>query len=1011
MGMDHDAAAWSAEEIAAFIQQMSRASVEQFVRQHQHLQKFALAGFNKQLPKDYALRIARVLAQRAKTSQQDLKHLLERWRQDHPTLCQAIQQLEPPLGLEMLLSLIEQHGGQDVLSALRTDPHAEKFNELCTALRDGMARGEISRVPAPPAPSEAPAHAGKPDEQRPAAPAAEPTESSHPQSAVRRTQPRTGHTTTLPRPALLPNGASAPPQSTADYISALEGQVQALTTIEQNVASFGMQLAQPTTTHNPLAIQRAIEKLTTAQQRLSDGLSHFAALEEGLLERLGAEVQQAEATGLAAGLAAQLPTEPALATSDEARAHLQMIQQVRQQLSAALARHEQRRAALTNAPAVIERLLDEIEGLEGETGPLRANLVGLKTMIAERASDQQTERALKRAELIQEKAIQLRDKNLQNWTSNLQRACRDAEIMLHQSLHLPTDLPEVTNLQQALEQAQSLLATSLPLSQPLPIPFPPAQIMGCHAALRKHNDHLRQALAAYNPHSALAALEDFEQIENPQPNAQKLREIGAALVGAASLPSGYSGLIWRVGSKLLMLLDDATAEQFYERYGYAAVATGLAASLRVGDFPLGLAFAEHLFYTGADLDSVFTHPRVQETLSEVCASSQLPSVANNCFAEATLATRKAALAFLAAAAEFDLPQPLRFQLSGALLASANTPEERAQAGEVFIETLLSQEQPLNAYCVWRALAQEQPTLYSLPAGLQALYSLIWRLTLDSHAPVTQLAALCSDGALQPAGFVVPGVALALSLGSLLVARANHLQGEELTQLYAEMLRDHHYPVLSDTLLMQLPSHHELATKAHSPEAEAREKAIQTISAEFTAALAEADRRIQVSHYRFAPTKQMRNQLDIRLKAALAALQQPEEAHDDLVQRLADDDPDDVARALIEQEERNRRQFGYESIEGDDLKKLRKDLENVASHLSLAAEKRAQLLGLGLNVWSIKRSSGGMHISPNQETDEEEAEWQPKDEALLAELHRMLGEVPQARHLLQHALPYLALEMS
>ncbi len=1008
--MDQDAAAWSAEEIAAFIQQMNRASVEQFVRKHQHLQRTALAGYSKKLPPDYVSRLARVLAQRGFANQQDLKHLLERWRQDHAAVCQVVQQLEPPLTLGLLQPVIEQYGGQEALLALRTDPRAEKLGEVIAALKQGLELGRISRAATLPAPGEPAAHNGKPETA--ASPAPEAIELRPPQSTERGSQTRPKPSSVLPRLVPATNGANAHPQTVAEYVNALESQIQSLATIEQTVTSFGVQLTQASTVHNPLALQRTIERLTTASQKQSEGLGAFAALETEALALLRSEVQQAEAAGLGEMLSAQLPTEAAVMTSDEARAHLQAIQQVRERLSAALARHEQRRAALSMAPAVIGRLLEEIEGLEGETGPLRASLEKLKATMAERASDQQTERTLKRAEQIQEKAIQLRDVILENWTSTLQRACRDAETLLNQSLHLSTDLPEVTNLEHTLGQARSLLSTPLPFKQQHPIPFPPTQIISCHVALRQHNDHLRQALAAYNPQIALTTLEDFEQMGNTPPNAQQLREIGAALVGAAALARGYSGLIWRVGSKLLMMLESAEAEQFYERYGYAAVATGLAASLAAGDFPLGLTFAEHYFYTGADAASVFAHHRVQETLSDVCASARLPRIAGDCFVQASPAVRKAALAFLSVASEINLPQLLHLQLCGALLTAAASPEERVQAGLLFIRALLEQEQRLNAYCVWRALAQEQPNLYGHPIGLETLYRLIWWLTLDTHAPGAQLAALCSDSTLQQEGFVVPGIALALCLGSLLTARANHPQGEELTQLYAEMLRDHRYSSLSDTLLAQLPSYQDASARDATPEAAAREQAIKESSSAFAAALAEADRRIQVSNYRFAPTKQMRNQIDVRLKAVLSALQQSEELRDELAQSLMDNDPDEVARALIEQEEKNRRQFGFEPIQGDDLKKLRKDLENVATHLGLAAQKRAQLLELGISLRSIKRFSGGLPPAQVQETDEEtETAWHPKDEALLIELQRMLAEVPQARHLLQRILPLLSLESS
>jgi hypothetical protein len=991
--MNQDAAVWSIEEITQFIQQMSYPSVEQFVRKHPPLQQSALAGFSKQLPKDYAQRLARVLGKQVFAWQQVLQQLLERWRQDHPAVCQAVQQLEPPLTLELLQPLIERYGGQEVCSALHTDPHAQDHWEVCTALKQGMERGEMSRVPTQLAPNGTPAQPGPAEEPTPASPDPTPAVATRPKSEERR-----GKIGTAPPPPTHPtNGASTHLHTVADYVHALEAQVQALAAIEQTVAACGQQLTQPATMRNPLAVQRAAEKLAAASQKQYEGLGHFVALEGAVLALLRAEVQQAEAAGLVERLAGLLPAESAVATSDEARAHLQAIGQVREHLSAALARHAERRAALTKAPEVIERLLREIEGLEGETGPLQVSLAKLKGMIGERTGDQQPERTLKQAEVIQGRAIQLRDVNAQNWASTLQRACQDAELLLHQSLHLSTDLPEVANLQHTIDGARALLALPLPLGSPNPQPFAPARIIACCATLRQQHDRLRQARQAYNPQIALATLEAFEQQDISQPRPQQLREIGAALVGAASLASGYAGLIWRVGSRLLMLLENAAAEQFYERFGYAAVATALAASLREGDFPLGLSFADQYFYTGTDIASIFAHPRVLESLSDVCTSSASLHVASECFAQSSPAVRKAAAAFLACAAEINLPAPLRLQVSGALFAAATTPEERLQAGLVLIQVLLSQEQRVHAYFVWRALAEEQPSLYSHPVGLGALYSLLWWLMLGSHTPTTQLALLCSDGALQQTGFFVPGMALALCLGSLHLARANHPQGEELTQLYAEMLRDQHYGEIGDALLGRLPSHQEAA--GTMPEAEQRASTITALTSAFTAALVEGRRRMEVSNYRFAPTKQMRMQIDVRLKATLVALQQPGDLHDELVQGLLQDEPEDVAKMLIEQEERERRQYGYGSIEGDDLKKLRKDLEKVAAHLRVAALKRAQLLALGVT------------LSEPTPTPGEAVQWRPKDEPLLIEVQRLLADVPPARPLLQHALPAFPWVMS
>ncbi len=1003
--MDQDVIGWSPADIALLIQSLARPSVEQFVHDHPFLQQRALAGFSKRLPPNYPQRLANCLAQRAELYQQTLQELIKHWRQEKQSLCEIVEHLEPPITLETLAPLLAQHGGRDILAALHTDPRAETFGDTLSALRLGIERREIPLDPPTPAPgrrgSTSPEPSAPPSSQQ-QAPTTGPANhraAAAPSSAAA--------VATLPRPSGgLPHPVSPPPapKTTLELFAALETELQALHTIQQTIETCGAQLAQHQQADDPQALARILEKLNAAHQKRIEGFARFAALDSELLSALHAETQQAEAAGQVEGLSASLPASTPPSAISEASARLQAFRQTRERLTAALTLNEQRLAALKAAPATIETLLHEIDELEGESGPLRARLAALKTTVPENASVRQIERALQMAEKVREQALTLRNGLLQDWHTHLLRACRDSESLLNQSLHLSADLPEITNLQQSLQQARAILAALLIPDAPVPLPFPPAQIIAHRQQLLQHGDHLRRALATYNPQIALAFLHDVELNGPAELTPLYLQQVGAALVGAASLRAGYSGVIWRVGATLLAALDNTAAEQFYERFGFAAVATAIAASLRNGDFPLGLTFAEneYLFYTDADIGSVFSHERVLDILSYTCATATFPTFPADCFANASPAVRRAALELLLRAAHINFPPALRLQLSAALLAAATSPEERAQAGRLLIRSLIDQRQSLNAYCAWRALALEQPNLYPDQTGLDALFSLIWRFTLDAHTPTAPLAALCADSALQEASFYVPGIALALALAALALARARHPRGEEWGAFFLDALHDHHhYLAISDALRARFPRPADEPADSEESEVQSKQHDMQ---AQLNAALAEADRRIQVSNYRFAPTKQLRNQIDAQLQPILAALQQGHAPAGDLGHQLHEADPSNLAKILIQEAEKNRRQEGRDPIEGDDLKKLRKDLENLLKHLVEAARARSELAAL-----RTQSGSGAAYLPPDQ-PDANNLSWE-NHETIQAELRRLLTDAPQSRDLLQQALPNISLDLS
>ena len=1014
--MDQDVIGWSTADITLLIQSLARPAIEQFVHDHPYLQQRALAGFSKRLPPNYAQRLATYLAQRAALYQQSLQELIKCWRQEKQSLCDAIEQMETPITLEALATILAEHGGRETLSALHTDPRAETFGDTLAALRQGIERREISLEPTT-LPTEPPTRDSGKSAIRSTGTVG--TVQIPPTGAVKRpgltpTEGATG-VATLARPfgGLHTIAAPSVPKTLIELFAALETELQALQTAQQTIETYGTQLTQHQTSNDPQALQRLIEKLSASNQKNMESFARLAALDGELLKALRAETQQAEASGQVEGLSASLPAEAAPNTISEASARLQTYRQTSERLNAALTENERRLVELTAAPAAIEAILREIDDLEGESGPLRARLANLKTTVPENASTKQVERALQMAVKAREQARTLRNGLLQDWHNHLLRACRDSESLLNQSLHLSADLPEITNLQHALQHARTVLATPLIPDAPVPLPFPPAQIIASRQQLSQHGDRLLRALATYNPQIALVFLQEFDQAEPAELTPQQLQKVGAALVGAASLRAGYSSLIWRVGATLLAALDNATAEQFYDRYGFAAVATAIAVSLRNGDFPLGMGFAEkeYLFYTDAEMTSVFKHERVLDILSYHCATYTFPKPTPDCFAKASPSVRQAALELLARSTQINFPPALCLQLSAALLAAAVSTEERAQAVRLLIRSLIDQRQYLNAYCAWRALTVEQPNLYSDPTGLESLFSLIWHFTLDAHTPSAPLAALCTESSLQEASSYVPGIALALSLAALALARARHPRGEEWSAFFLDALHDHHhYLAVSDALRARLPKPTDGLVDGQDAEALSKQQAILV---QFKAALTEAERRLLVSNYRFAPTKQMRNQIDAQIQPVLAALQQGLEPTGDLGADLLEADPADLTSTLIQEAERTRRQEGRDSIEGNDLKKLRNDLTNLLKQLIEAVNKRAELVALGANVAALcaSQSNGSNHLSPDQaeEHPDDYQGWE-NHEAIQSELRRLLSDAPHSRNLLQQALPGISLEV-
>src|SRR5690349_17450555 len=114
---------------------------------------------------------------------------------------------------------------------------------------------------------------------------------------------------------------------------------------------------------------------------------------------------------------------------------------------------------------------------------------------------------------------------------------------------------------------------------------------------------------------ALENLKIFcEEVERGQfqPTAEAIDVLGNALVEATRVREGYAELAWQAG--VYLLVESGNESDIYTRFGYAAVANALQASLMDATFPLGLGFIADGFLPNGGLETLMRHPRIRQAL-------------------------------------------------------------------------------------------------------------------------------------------------------------------------------------------------------------------------------------------------------------------------------------------------------------------------------------------------------------------------------------------------------------
>lgn len=243
---------------------------------------------------------------------------------------------------------------------------------------------------------------------------------------------------------------------------------------------------------------------------------------------------------------------------------------------------------------------------------------------------------------------------------------------------------------------------------------------------------------------AVENLKNFLEEEQFEPNLspQRLENLGQDLIQAAQEREGYEELVWQAGTNLLLYTN--FDEEFYQRFGYRAVANALYYTFVNGDFPLGLGFIVHDFLPSGDsLCELSKHHTIQQAIDSLRREQIKVPVQN--FADAAPRLREATVRFLRQGKVFGLSSHLCLQITSSLLqATWGNNNEHEAVTKLFLEMLSTEQRDINLFYCWRASIDIHQSLANEASHLSILPNImkISRNLSDSGRGV--LAQILSD---------------------------------------------------------------------------------------------------------------------------------------------------------------------------------------------------------------------------------------------------------------------------
>lgn len=212
-------------------------------------------------------------------------------------------------------------------------------------------------------------------------------------------------------------------------------------------------------------------------------------------------------------------------------------------------------------------------------------------------------------------------------------------------------------------------------------------------------------------------LEEAEQSE-PSLSREQVENLGNDLVQAAEERAGYGELVWQAGTFLLLYTN--FDEEFYQRFGYQAIANALRSTFVNEDFPLGLGFIAHDFLPpSGDLCELSRHQAIRQAVDSL-QQERIRVPAQN-FVQVVPKLREASFQFLRQGKAFGLSSSLCLHIASSLFqATWSNSQEHKTATELFLEMLSAEQRDINLFYCWRAAVDMYQSLNNEASYLSAL---------------------------------------------------------------------------------------------------------------------------------------------------------------------------------------------------------------------------------------------------------------------------------------------------
>lgn len=429
---------------------------------------------------------------------------------------------------------------------------------------------------------------------------------------------------------------------------------------------------------------------------------------------------------------------------------------------------------------------------------------------------------------------------------------------------------------------------------------------------------------------ALKNLKTFcEEIEHSQFQftAEAIDTLGNALVEAAHVSEGYARLAWQAG--VYLLVESGNDGDIYTRFGYAAVANALQASLLDGTFPLGLGFITEGFLPDGGLGMLVRHPRIQQALATWSGMKVTLSLQSF---RTTPRAIEGCKALLDHASTLHIPPVIHLQIVACLLLTAAGKAEKEQAMRILLNFLTKSEKSITLFCCWRAACDLYPALWNEQVYMDSLFDLlkICRDLPDQGASI--LAQLHTDQDLLFAIRDNPRLSCLMGLsGWWLSVRHSRKEGENTAWNFVWQIAET-YPQLGKALKSYLED-------GRLPELSQEE--IERLQKDFQKEMRTLREALRLRSYRGVPLTLdiQRHNLVTKFEPLYETLESSSELPSEVYNTISDLD----ASALLDDNPVQRGAAKHLKIIGDLRSNMIKDYEAIVANARRALDLRQKLI--------------------------------------------------------------------